>query len=295
MSPVSAQYFDCDLPEPVAHALAGGTACVFTARCPGSEGPNEDAAAVVSIGNGSGVLLVADGMGGGNVGEEASMRAISEVEAAVSVLAATTDDDMLRSAILNGIENANQSIRTELNGAGTTVAAVEIVNGAIRPYHVGDSMIVVVGGRGKIKHQTIAHSPTGYGVEAGLIEELDAIHHEDRHLVSNYVGSATMHIAIGPTITLAQRDTVLVASDGLGDNVHLHEIAEHLRKGPLDKALQRIVVLARSRMEKRENGTPSKPDDLTVVAFRLNRSRKSAAPRTPAKESEPPTESAAAR
>lgn len=281
MSPVSAQYFDCDLSEPVAHALAGGTACVFTARCPGSQSPNEDAAAVVSVGNGSGVLIVADGMGGGNVGEEASMRAISEVEAAVSVLATTTDEDMLRSAILNGIENANQSIRAELSGAGTTVAAVEIVNGTVRPYHVGDSMIVVVGGRGKIKHQTIAHSPTGYGVEAGLIEEHDAIHHEDRHLVSNFIGSATMHIAIGPMIPLAARDTVLVASDGLADNVHLHEIAEHLRKGPLDKSLLRIVNLARARMEKSENGTPSKPDDLTVVAFRLNRTwkpREAAAP-----------------
>lgn len=271
MSTVSAQYFECDLPEPVAHALAGGTACVFTARCPDSESPNEDAAAVVSVGNGSGVLLVADGMGGGNSGEEAAMRAISEVEAAVSALATTADDDTLRSAILNGIENANESIRTELNGAGTTVAAVEIVNGVIRPYHVGDSMIVVVGGRGKIKHQTIAHSPTGYGVEAGLIEARDAMHHEDRHLVSNYIGSATMHIAIGPMLALAQRDTVIVASDGLADNVHLDELAEYLRKGPLDKALQRIVELARARMRTPQNGKPSKPDDLTVVAFRLNR------------------------
>ena len=74
MSPVSAQYFDCDLPEPVAHAVARGTACVFTSKCPGATGPNEDAAAVVSIANGSGVLLVADGMGGGNNGEAALMR-----------------------------------------------------------------------------------------------------------------------------------------------------------------------------------------------------------------------------
>lgn len=273
MAPVSAQYFDCDLAEPVAHALAGGTACVFTSRCPGSSGANEDAAAVVSVGQGAGVLIVADGMGGFKVGEEASMRAISELEAAVSVMGGASDDEMLRSAILNGIENANQSIRTELNGAGTTVAAVEIVGRMIRPYHVGDSMIVVVGGRGKIKHQSIAHSPIGYAVEAGLMEEKEAIHHEHRHLVSNYVGSAAMHIAIGPIIPLSDRDTVLVASDGLADNVHLHEIAEQLRSGPLDKSLKRIVALAQLRMRAPKNGAPSKPDDLTVVAFRLNRSR----------------------
>ena len=33
-------------------------------------------------------------------------------------------------------------------------------------------MILLTGGRGKIKLQTIAHSPVGYGLEAGLLDEM---------------------------------------------------------------------------------------------------------------------------
>ena len=68
-------------------------------------------------------------------------------------------------------------------GAGTTLAVVQITGDVMRRYHAGDSMILMVGQRGRIKVESIAHSPVGYGIESGLLDAADATTHEDRHLV----------------------------------------------------------------------------------------------------------------
>ena len=174
----------------------------------------------------------------------------------------------LRTAILNGIEAANQTVRDLGTGAATTMALVEIQDRTIRPYHVGDSAILVTGQRGKLKLQTIPHSPIGYAVEAGLMKEEDAIHHESRHVISNVIGSDQMRIEIGPPIEMAPRDTLLLASDGLFDNLLPDEIVEAVRRGPLDEAVGELVAIAQQRMAAQQGTAPSKPDDLTVIAYR---------------------------
>ncbi len=155
------------------------------------------------------------------------------------------------------------------SGAATTLAVVEISAGIVRPYHAGDSMIMVLGGRGKLKWQAVLHSPVGYGVEAGLIDEDEALHHEHRHLVSNVVGTADMHIAIGPPRRLAPQDTVLLGSDGLFDNLYPAQIVEICRDRQLSRAAQQLAREARDQMRQPAPGYPCKPDDLTFIAFRL--------------------------
>ena len=105
-------------------------------------------------------------------------------------------------------------------------------------------------------------------VEAGLLDQREALHHEERHLVSNFVGTSDMRIEIGPGLALNPRDTVLLASDGLMDNVHLDEITEMIRKGPLKAAAASLINLARRRMTIETQHQPSKPDDLSVILFR---------------------------
>jgi serine/threonine protein phosphatase PrpC len=153
-------------------------------------------------------------------------------------------------------------------GAATTLALVEIQDRTIRTYHVGDSEILVTGQRGKVKLQTIPHSPIGYAVEAGLMNEEDAIHHEERHVISNVIGSDQMRIEMGPPTEMAPRDTLLLASDGLFDNLLPGEIINTIRSGPLDDSLSVLVEAAQDRMVSSGGAAPSKPDDLTVIAFR---------------------------
>jgi serine/threonine protein phosphatase PrpC len=101
-----------------------------------------------------------------------------------------------------------------------------------------------------------------------LLDAAEAMHHAERHIVSNVVGSEDMRIEIGSALPLAVRDTIVLASDGLSDNLHGEEIIEFARKGPLEECVRRLADAARSRMQDPQEGHPSKPDDLTIVAFR---------------------------
>jgi PPM family protein phosphatase len=259
----------CTVPHPF--EVAGGMTAVFSAPSPGKETPNEDAAMVVELSPQHAVLMVADGLGGHANGEQAARLAIQSLRQALMPLEIDPKDvnsDSLRGAILAGIEEANRAILELGNGAATTLALVELQGDTVRPYHVGDSEILITGQRGRVKLQTISHSPIGYAVEAGLIAADDAIHHEERHVISNVIGSTSMRIELGPAVTLAARDTVLIASDGLFDNLLQQEIVAGIRSGPLHEALDSIVTEARKRMTEPREGLPSKPDDLTVVAYR---------------------------
>jgi serine/threonine protein phosphatase PrpC len=77
-----------------------------------------------------------------------------------------------------------------------------------------------------------------------------------------------MRIDVGTEVALKPRDTIMLASDGLMDNVHFDEIIGRIRKGPLDEAATRIISLAQRRMSGGNGGQPSKPDDLSLILFR---------------------------
>lgn len=258
---------DADMSEVELQDLAGGEVAFFSARCPGKDSANEDAIALLPFGPEAGVLVVADGAGGGRLGARAADLAVRTLGRAVEE--ARREGWMLRTAILNGIEQANHAVRDLGVGAATTLAAAEIQEGRMRPYHVGDSVVLLVGQRGKVKLETVSHSPVGFAVEAGVLDHGDAMHHEDRHLVSNILGAEDMRIEMGSQRTLAPRDTLLVASDGLSDNLLVREIADRARRGPLPDAAEALAAAARRRMYAPQEGEPSKSDDLTLLAFRL--------------------------
>lgn len=249
-------------------SLGCGSVAFFSRRSPDREGANEDALAILPVGADSAILVVADGLGGQSAGEVASRTALESLAESV---AGVGPEGSLRTAILDGLEMANQRILAFGTGAGTTISLVEVSNDGARPYHVGDSMILLTGNRGLIKLQTIAHSPVGYGVEAGLIDEEESLSHEDRHLVSNIVGSPEMRIEIGPPIKLSPLDTLVVASDGLADNLQPAEIVDLVRKGPLARAASGLAAEVLRRMVSPTEGLHSKPDDLSFILFRPKR------------------------
>lgn len=246
--------------------LDAGVAQYFSTRCPARPAVNEDGLLIVAWSPRRGVLAVADGFGGLPAGAEAANCALNALQETVEGSAGAGSG--LRDAILDGIERANQSVRALGVGAATTLAVVEIEGDQIRPYHVGDSEILVIGRRGKVKMQTLAHGPVGYAIEAGWLERKEALHHEDRHVVSNMVGNLGMRIDVGSSLSLDPRDTVLVASDGVYDNLHLEEIIECVRKGTLADAASTLADACLARMTSPASGSPCKPDDLTFILFR---------------------------
>jgi serine/threonine protein phosphatase PrpC len=253
----------CDL------ELPGGSVSVRSLRGPEKAGPNEDAAAVIPVSDTALVLAVADGVGGSPGGCEASTNAVESLQQSV----AGGEQGMLRSTILDAMELTNRTLLEDGRRSATTLVVAEIDGNRLRCYHVGDSELIVTGQRGRIKQRIIPHSPTGFAVEAGLLNEQEAVQHEQRHILFNVIGAPDMRVDISTAIDLAPLDTVLLTSDGVLDNLFIDEIVNIVRIGPLDQAADRLVREARARMEQRDGNGPSKPDDITVVLYRRRRVR----------------------
>jgi serine/threonine protein phosphatase PrpC len=249
--------------------VTDGAAVAWTAPC-ANKGKSEDALLVLPLDARNAVLAVADGMGGMPGGGAAAASAIATLAEVVEQEFA--QGRALQAAILDGISHANDAVLALANGSATTLVVAEICDGAVRAYNIGDSEVIVLGQRGRLKLRTLSHSPVGFALQAGLVDHEEALHHEDRHLVSNFLGSRDMRIEVGSAVRLAAHDTVLVCSDGLVDNMRLPEIAGLMRCGRLDRAVGALAEQALARMrgaaESAPGEHPSKPDDLTVIAFR---------------------------
>lgn len=230
---------------------------------PRHTGVSEDAAAVIPIEDDGVVLAVADGVGGARSGELASHLAIEHL-----TRVAESPELPLRERIMRAFEEANAAILGLGLGAATTLAVVTVVGGVARSYHAGDSEMWLVGSRGRVKYRTVSHSPVGYAVASGVLDGDSALFHEERHVISNHVGNREMRIDVSPPLRLAPLDTLLLATDGLFDNLLEGEIVAGIRKGPLRGALGGLSGQLASRMAEERDGQPSKEDDVTLILFR---------------------------
>jgi len=229
--------------------------------------PNEDSAAIIPVNDTHVVLAVADGVGGMTGARQASNLTVKALRKALTS-SAEPPGRSLRTAILDGIEAANRAILDSGSGGASTLALAEIGPDYVRPYHVGDSVVLICGQRGRLKLYTTPHSPVGFAMEAGLLDEKEAMAHTELNLIFNVIGSTDMRVEVGSEQPLAPRDTLVLASDGLTDNVLQDEIIAAVRAGPLHLAINRVADLALERMCGTQANKPSKPDDLTALLFR---------------------------
>ncbi len=230
-------------------------------------GANEDSAAIIPINDKYLVLIVADGVGGMAGARRASNLTVNTIRKHVENID-ETNGPRLRTAILDGIEAANQAVLALGTRSASTLALAELGPGYVRTYHVGDSILLMCGQRGALKLLTTPHSPVGFAMEAGLIDESEALQHAELNLIFNVIGSADMRIEIGSELPIAARDSLLLASDGLTDNVLQEEIIDSIRTGPVGNALFTVTNIAQQRMADEQTGLPSKPDDCTAILFR---------------------------
>ena len=217
---------------------------------------NEDAAAVWTASDAM-LLAVADGVGGAPRGELASRTALETLRA-----------QSKRETIERSFELANEAVY-KLRGPACTlvvahIAAAEKDGIALTTLHAGDSQAMVVGGRGKLKHITTPHTVAGLGERAGLLEGEEAESHPERHVVTNALGDKVVRMERISWGTLASRDTVVLASDGLFDNFAADHVASVMWGGVLLDRVNALAEATRARMET-EDG---KPDDLTILAWR---------------------------
>ncbi len=251
--------------------INGFEVCGFSARGPHKDSDNEDSGLAMAYGQDGLILAVADGAGGLPAGRKASNTLLQTF--ADTLPTACAEDTPMRVAIISAIEEGNRRIQAFNNRSATTLTVVGIEGEELRHYQIGDSVAIQTGQRGRLKTQTVQHSPVGFAVEAGFLDEEEAMTHEDRHFVSNFVGLLSMRIDISSLTPLAPRDTVIVASDGLSDNLHGSEIIDIARAGPLQSCLEELGEASLGRMTMPEAGAPSKSDDITVLLARRSNRR----------------------
>lgn len=281
-------FLELDHERPERLSPERGEAVLFSSKAYDKTTGNEDAALFCELPGAVTVLAVADGVGGLPAGAEAAATAIGAVRRAVERTVERADRvadrsaeraaereavSTLRSAIFDAFEDANARLLEQGVGAATTLVVVEVRGDVARAYHAGDSGALLVGQRGRVRFETIPHSPVGYGVAAGMLEPSQTHHHDERHLLSNCVGSRDMRVEIGAPVAMAARDTLLLATDGVLENIERRDLIDQIRVGSLLQAATDLQARLRLTMAGVDPKLPAHPDDATALLFRTSADR----------------------
>ena len=258
--------FDEQMTTPLIEETGIGTMIVYSDRRPGNKTVNEDSAAILALDRRSLLLIVADGVGGRGSGEQASRTAVLCIQSAVEQ--AIARNRSIDKAVIRGIGSANQKLHKMNNGAATTLAAVHVLPGVVRTYHAGDSRVVIIGGPGRKNHQTIDHSRVNEVVTDGAVNHAESNGHANRHIVTNAIGLSQTFIDVGARTEIHSKDTVLLATDGLFDNLDSDELLNLVCMRSISDTAETILEIARSRMTNGHKNGRGKPDDLTFILFR---------------------------
>ena len=177
-----------------------------------------------------GIYLVADGMGGHAAGEVASSSTVKSVSEFVEKFA---DDSSLTwpfgfdtrltdegNALITGIQLANHTLckmqqqSPELNGMGTTLAALRITGNQALIAHVGDSRVYRFRG-GKLELLTSDHSWVNEQLQKNIITLEEARTHRYRNVITRALGNRT-ELEIDVRLeAIEPGDCFMLCSDGL--------------------------------------------------------------------------------
>ena len=234
---------------------------------------NEDSIFV----DGSGLAILADGMGGYNAGEVASGIAVSVIKegllpelmsgrdlSKVDINTGLTHAAMLLqhqiAAANKGIYEAAQS-RPECAGMGTTVVAAVFHGNRVSIAHVGDSRCYRLRG-GKFEQLTRDHSLLQEQIDSGQITPEQAKYSLNKNLVTRALGIEAIVPADISEYRVEADDVYLLCSDGLTDMVDadvVHGIVDGAR-GTLEVAATQLIELAN------QNGGR---DNISVILTRV--------------------------
>jgi protein phosphatase len=216
------------------------------------------------------LVIVADGMGGYEAGDQASGMVIRLAGSAlVGLLADCLLDkpaDGAAARIDQALKTANKAVHNKgladpgCKGMGATAAVVFVVDSQAFVGHVGDCRVYHFRA-GTLTQVTRDQTLVARMVELGKLSEKEALTHPNRNEVSQAVGR---HPDLQPAayqLKVAPGDWLLVACDGLHAHLDANRVAQALREAPASAvaAAHYLVDLTNEA-----GGT----DNTTVVAVR---------------------------
>lgn len=190
-----------------------------------------------------GVWAVADGMGGHNRGDRASMILQEEL---TRLQPEPAESEVGAEAMREGISAAHERVRSELGGAGmsgTTVVALALRGDRYTCLWAGDSRLYRCVD-GQVELLTTDHSVVQELVDAGAITPEAAVRHPLRNRITRAVG-------VEPTLDLQVHhgqvhdgERFLLSSDGLHGFVDAATMGRLAAIANLDEAADALVAAA---------------------------------------------------
>lgn len=172
---------------------------------------NQDGLLLVGYDNQLYLQVVTDGMGGHQGGEKAAEITLSVIEKRFDKKSCFQSLEIIRMHLISALFEADKQVKDLKLGAGATVVASFSVDNKTQIINSGDAKGYVLGSKGKIKLETVEHSPAGYYKEAkGEVSE-----NIEDNIISNGIGFTPMSLEISQELETSTHDIVLLCSDGL--------------------------------------------------------------------------------
>ena len=205
----------------------------------------EDSWALATLGDGSLLAIVADGMGGHAGGAVASRLAVDAFVQAVEQGGGLAD----------GLQDANEAVRLgalgkpDLNGMGATVVAAHVRGDEVRWISVGDSPFYLVSA-GKLERLNADHSMAPQIdalVERGMLTAEEAEHHPGRHTLREAVMGDPLTLIDKGSRRLLSGDRLLLCSDGV-QTLSVEQIAAQAMR-PASVLVEAVLAVAKDHQD----------------------------------------------
>ena len=211
----------------------------------------------------SGLVILADGMGGYKAGEVASAIAVTSVHKEILAglaqieqenhqgpAALTPQSELVKDAVISANSGIYRTAQRDpqCQGMGTTIVAVLFYNNAMTIAHVGDSRLYRLRGN-EFLQITKDHSLIQELIDRGLYTPEEAALNTPKNLVTRALGiEPDVKVDIGEQ-PVVPGDIYLLCSDGLNDMVDDEEIHLTLSKysANLVQAAEELVRLANAK------------------------------------------------
>jgi PPM family protein phosphatase len=204
------------------------------------------------------LMVVSDGVGGGEAGEVASEHTVVAIRDALLGLSRNVSP---HDRLVAAVEEANQIVWTESSeheewkGMAATVTAALIDGDKAFIAEVGDSRAYLVRS-GIIKQVTTDQSFVAQLVARGLLKAEDAVEHPRKNVILQAIGAREIVKVAVSMFQLKRGDILLLCSDGLSNLVNTGELLFFAENKPPQEACRQLIELAKQR---------GGPDNITVV------------------------------
>lgn len=251
---------------------------VASAICQGGRDYQEDAIVTdFPFGADSGVVVLADGMGGHAAGDVASKIVVTEVFSELKFESANFTDfeSEIPRFLTESASNANSFVREhvqthpETRGMGATLVSVVLVENRMYWMSIGDSPLYHYRA-GKMKQLNEDHSMApqiDFMVQQGLLDEKAGKNHPDRNCLTSVILGDRVSKSDCPKtpFELQVGDIVIVSSDGLQylENQHIQKILHRYRR-------KKAAEIAGYLLEAIEALADPDQDNCTFSVIKLN-------------------------